>query len=136
MNTKAVYGNNGDIVVALGNNIIKIWDRKKNKIIDRIQSIDIDSFQLNSNSNKVLYWNSSEVRIYDMNLKKDIFKLQNTEIKKVEFSKDESQLLITSKFGFIQKYNLYNENEISKDYLLETEVLTGTYLTPLGEIKP
>ena len=135
-NSKALYGKDENRVFALDDNVIKIWDRKNNKIIDSIHSDNIESFILNKESNKILYWNSSEIKIYDINIQKNIFILKNKWTKKVEFSEDEKQLLITSLTGFIKTYNLYEDNKfIKKDYILDAEIKTGTYLTPLGEVK-
>ncbi len=134
--SKAIYSQNENKIFGSDDDTIKIWNRKTNEIIDTIHYDKVESFTINKASNKILSWNSSEIRIYDMDIQKDILKIKDIWIDKVEFSNDERQLIITTKSGLVKKYNLYKNIKLSKkNYILDAEVQTGTYLTPLGEVK-
>ncbi len=122
---------------------VRLWKINNNKplIIFKHDS-EVKGAIFSKDEIQILSWGGEldkkgEIRLWDVNTKK-LLKVNkyNDEVYGATFSKDEEKILSWSRDGKIRLDVLYENKKIDKNnFLLKTEVDTGTYLSKGGEVK-
>jgi WD40 repeat protein len=136
----AIFTPNEQYVLSWSKKEIKLWS-PKSKLPLHVFKLDgtVYGVLISKDGKYLMAWNDNVVKLWDINSPKALHIFRNDRnIDKAYFMEDVKKILIVLRDGNIKIHSLFTALDAkltAQDYLLKTEVETGTSLLPSGELK-
>ncbi|CAA6816718.1 MAG: High-affnity carbon uptake protein Hat/HatR [uncultured Sulfurovum sp.] len=132
----AILSKTEQYILSWDSNTMKLWENNNSSAVKIFKSdIPISRVKLNKDETKILSWNSFSVTLWDINYSSPLNTFIHQSLEEASFIDDNNYIYSRGKNG-IKLHTLTSKMSLDKKhYPLKTQVETGAYLTPSGEVK-